>query len=959
MRLFLLLLLVGLCSHSLYADRVIAHQFSEITFSDQQWKLKTSGSYWSTLYSSTLSTTTLHFKNKFGGESYSNRGAYTWNAPEGQIIVGVKVKGEVAGYLTTFNAAIFASSSKNANINDYSLEWTKYATIAGPWNSEVKEIQIDQSRGIKSIGLGFSDVQSDNSHQVRFSDVTIYTIPDVEILAATYRHNFVNTPMTPSKWKYTYTGAYGNILYDGVLNQNSCLIHNVYGGESYPNRSAFKWHAPANEVITRVTFVGEVVGYLKEFNAALFTNTDTVSSLDAYAVQWKKYSPYAGPWHKENVTREFLPQENIKSIALGIFDTKSDNTHQAQFSNVIIETQSLSDATYDYSDGQINHSDDWKLKTSGLYWGTIYSGNTSENEITFKNKYGGESYANSGAYVWDAPKNALITGIRFKGEVIGYLDDFKATLFTSQSSNSSIDNYYSGKWQKSTTVAGNWHSQDVYLTFSPTENIKSIGLGFKDVLSDPTHQVKFSDITIITSPIVPSTSVSRGTDIIRSKGFRVDSYVDLARHLNINDYKSYELNGINFRLGSGSGVLEDDFWNANKANTFGAAHYGNLPWTWFQNYHGGDYSKIVERAVELDQDYGATAYGYCVGDEYMFKGTVTNDFYANHHNQGLLNIENNKGVITPLKDVFPESDTLIQLGKLLNEIKSKNNNQLVYTVTAPMAMKYNQHHNYLAYLDRSINNARPDILNYDHYPFINGKLDGYFYHNLHLIRLAALTRGIPYSSWIQSCGSDLNDTVLHTSESELRFQAFTCLTYGFSMLSYWTYHSLDDDLHRSSIRYFIENDTLKESPIGIRLRTIIPEVKIIGNELIQMKSSALFYYRAGLESKPHEIPLWTTQSDPRIVAINSPATNKGFFLGFFKKDNEASKYLMITNTKCGYTQNASAASQKITVQFKNDISYVDRLNRSTGTWDRINLTNNTLSNYTLPGGTGDLFKLPY
>lgn len=957
----LIIAMLFLTLFQLNAKTSITHNFEEIKFKSHDWELKTSGSYWSTLYSSALTDSELHFRNKYGGESYINKGAYIWNAPEGQIIVGVEFRGQVAGYLNTFNAAVFSSSSKTTTLDNYTIEWSKYSAVAGPWHSENRSLQFDQNRGLKSLGFGFSDVQSDNTHQVKFTDIIIHTVPDVEILASIYRHNFINNPINSNDWIYRQGGSYSNILYKGELYEDHIKIKNIYGGEGYSNRCAYRWDAPNAEFITRITFHAEIKGYRKEFNIALFTNTIKHQVIEGYDVKWAKQSPSAGPWHGETVTFEFLPQENIQSIALGLFDTYSDNTHEVRFSNIIIETQSTSEATFDYSDGDIKQSNDWKLKTSGSFWGTLYNNSISSTEITFKNKYGGESYSNCGAYVWDAPANAYITGIRFKGEVAGYLDQFNATLFTSKNKNSTIDTYKT-VWQKKSTIPGPWHSQYVYLTFSKDSLIKSIGLGFKDTQSDPTHQVKFSDITIITSPITPSTSVSRGWDIIRSKGFNLDSYVDLDSTVDYNKYQSFGLNGINFRLGMDENTVYGDFWTVNSEKTFGSAHYNNLLWTWFQNYDGGEYLKIAERADELNSRFGSTAYGYCIGDEYMFSQNVYSDYFALHHDQVNLNSENTfhnpYKVITPLKDVFPESDTLIQLGKLLKQIKSTNNNHLVYTVAAPMAMKYDARYNYKAYLDRVIDNVKPDILNYDHYPFQNNKLDDYFYINLSIIREKAIERGIPYSSWIQAFGTNNNDSIIHLSESELRFQAFVCLTYGYSLLSYWTYHSLDKK-HKTSILYYKIDTVYYESTVGTMLKNITPEIKILGNELINMNSENIIYIPAldglTLDQNTTDSPL----TDPRIQSVSNNVNVYGFVLGFFNKSKDNSKYFMITNTKCSNTLTSEEAIQSITIKFKSDINSLQKLNRITGNWETVSLNNNTLYNYSIPGGTGELFRLPY
>lgn len=939
---------------SVHASEKITHDFNQKGFESYEWTLKTEGAYWGTLYSGTLNESKIHFKNKYGGEGYANKGAFVWNAPKGHIIVGVDFKGEVSGYLSSFNATLFANDSQNDPLSDYTIEWSKYSPYAGPWHSENTSLTFDISKGYRSIGIGFNDIQSDNTHQAQFSNVVIYTVPDVEIVAATFRHNDKTGLMNNSNWDYLSTGAYSTILYKGTFTNNEISISNVYGGETYPNRCAYRWKAPENEVITRVTFKGVVKGYLKDFKAALFSSSDGNANLDSYDIKWSKYSPSAGPWHTEDVTIDFLPQEEISAIALGLFDVSSDPTHIAKFSNIEIETQSLTSATFDYSEGTIISSNDWELKTSGPYWGTLYEGTLTDKEIKLKNKYGGEPHVNRGAYVWNAPENSVITAIRFKGEVAGYINDFVATLFKTDNPSLDLKDYDQYTWSKSSDGAGPWHDEYVYLTFpsKPVPQygikvVKSIGLGFSDALSDNTHQVKFSDIAIITSPENSLPSMTRGTDIIRSNEFRVDAYVDYPTNysLNLNTYKSVNLNAINFRISWMDQGLFDNTWQTRSKNTFGQAHSANLPWTWFQYYSGDNDAKILERSKELLQRYGSTAHGFCVGDENVFSDPVYHDYYTLHHNQLYLST-------TPDKDVYPESDELLQLGKLLKNMKSDAKEQLVYTVTGPLDMKYNEDNDYLAYLDRVICNARPDVLNYNHYPFYSSATSDHveFFKNISFMRMKGLQYGIPYTSWTQ--GHSMYNKVYEPSESEIRFQAFTCLTYGFSGLSYWTYHSVDQADYPKAILTGVGGSL---SSIGTNVKNALPEIKTIGDELIHMKSDAVYYIPSAAGNPSYTTP-WNYYSGSDIVSINTTAQNKGFLLGLFSKGSD--KYFMLTNGNCAKTLNAAQTAQSVTITFRSGVNNLQKLNRHTGNWETVTLSNNTLSNYTLPGGTGDLFRIP-
>lgn len=85
-------------------------------------------------------------------------------------------------------------------------------------------------------------------------------------------------------------------------------------------------------------------------------------------------------------------------------------------------------------------------------------------------------------------------------------------------------------------------------------------------------------------------------------------------------------------------------------------------------------------------------------------------------------------------------------------------------------------------------NQRPDFLMYDLYPFLSdGTFRSCYYSNMEVVRRQSLQAGIPFWTYIQSCGI-VND--LRTpNANEIRYQVYTSLAYGckgYSYFLYWT-----------------------------------------------------------------------------------------------------------------------------------------------------------------------------
>jgi LysM repeat protein len=259
---------------------------------------------------------------------------------------------------------------------------------------------------------------------------------------------------------------------------------------------------------------------------------------------------------------------------------------------------------------------------------------------------------------------------------------------------------------------------------------------------------------------------------------------------------------------------------------------------------------------------------------------------------------------------------------------------------------------YVDYLDKAVNVLNVDLLMYDNYPFNDNTTDNDFYINLGIVRERALAAGIPYWNWMQGHGWDYDGTLRQDpSESEIRFQAFMSLAYGYSGLAYWTY-----DETGSPYTNAIMTSTGDISPIGIALEGAIDEIKNIGEVSKNLTSTGVFYVTASGESQPTETVGWTTQTGYPISSVTVNSGSKGFVVGLFRGDDNR-KYFMVVNSNHAAYTNAADTAASVTITFNSSLNSIQRINRSTGAKETVTLTNHALSSYSLPGGTGDLFCL--
>jgi hypothetical protein len=244
---------------------------------------------------------------------------------------------------------------------------------------------------------------------------------------------------------------------------------------------------------------------------------------------------------------------------------------------------------------------------------------------------------------------------------------------------------------------------------------------------------------------------------------------------------------------------------------------------------------------------------------------------------------------------------------------------------------------------------QPDVLMFDIYPFSEGggRVSDLYFFNLSFVRDVALKAEIPYWAFIQSYETTNRRL---PSESDLRMQLFSNLTYGYTGFSYFTYDVAFD-------RGLLEPDGTPNSAYTYAQK-INPEVLHLGNITRKLISTDVRYITAPSAATPSNLPRWEHEAggDPHITSItdNEPDTEHPTgLIGFFKAKN-GKQYFMLTNLSHDVHLSPEDAARTFTIEFTKDIDKIYRISRATGEVETLPTTDGSLA-VTLPGGTGDLF----
>lgn len=298
-------------------------------------------------------------------------------------------------------------------------------------------------------------------------------------------------------------------------------------------------------------------------------------------------------------------------------------------------------------------------------------------------------------------------------------------------------------------------------------------------------------------------------------------------------------------------------------------------------------------------------------------------------------------------------------GELGDWVKANRPADLVYTNALPT---YAGFPDYSAYLQQIVDTMRPDVLMYDHYPYVENLMRHDYFQNMMLVRDKARQHNLPYWAFMQS--SALGAYRL-PSKSDARMQAFTHLAAGYTGLAYFTFDS------EPSYQYAAILDNAG-NPTGLYpiVADLNKEAANLGRALRFMTSTDVKYLpgRSVVNSQivtnptPLGISAWTAGGDPddhiQAITIESIGTQGNpaldAMIGFFV-DDAGDKAFMIVNAYHGPNVPASSAFT-VTVRFDASVQSILELDRLTGEQKVLAVPAHGNLAISLPAGTGRLFK---
>ena len=278
-----------------------------------------------------------------------------------------------------------------------------------------------------------------------------------------------------------------------------------------------------------------------------------------------------------------------------------------------------------------------------------------------------------------------------------------------------------------------------------------------------------------------------------------------------------------------------------------------------------------------------------------------------------------------------------------------------------------QRYTYDDYLADYVRIVDPDVLMVSPYPFTEPPegheadyLHKRYFRTLAGIRRAGRKASRPY--WIFAQSFAMDGYRRFPSESDLRMLAFCPLAYGFTGIAYFMYGPgnfrlalLKNKNGHTPTHLYYDAVRLNEEilNVGECLRYLIStDVKFVAGRHVQGDHLVRNRVPWGLENFTGGIG---TAKAVRRIRVEGYGPNKNALVGFFKGRSDAT-YFMVVNLNHGKGLRARQTSAELTVWFDPSVKTVGRLSRETGEADVLSVNNGRLK-ISLPGGTGDLFKI--
>jgi hypothetical protein len=225
---------------------------------------------------------------------------------------------------------------------------------------------------------------------------------------------------------------------------------------------------------------------------------------------------------------------------------------------------------------------------------------------------------------------------------------------------------------------------------------------------------------------------------------------------------------------------------------------------------------------------------------------------------------------------------------------------------------------YEEYVRRFLEEVRPDILCYDHYHFGETFERPEFFPNLEVVRRLAKEYNVPF--WQITLLTHFA-VYRNLTESEIRYEAMQTLAYGGKGLRWFTYWTPSDPSFDWKNAMVTLDGT--RTPHYDMVRRVNQETRVLGNELLQAESLAVFH------TGEYPVEVTRREAGTPIEILGKSKTTVGVF-----RRNAKEQLALVTNG-----DHAQAA--KIEVLIYSGTKLPQRLNSGTGKWEAVKGTPHT------------------
>ena len=271
-------------------------------------------------------------------------------------------------------------------------------------------------------------------------------------------------------------------------------------------------------------------------------------------------------------------------------------------------------------------------------------------------------------------------------------------------------------------------------------------------------------------------------------------------------------------------------------------------------------------------------------------------------------------------------------------------------------------YSYEEYLRDFIRIMKADLLMVDIYPYRLPPegIEADFIHRRYFnclaqVRRVGLEMNVPYWIFVQSFGKERYTR--YPSESDLRMQVFCSLAHGFTGIGYFTYdHVFDGALLQGE-------DEHRSTPLYHDVIRLNREVANLGRTMRFLTSTDVRYLAGRRQvdgrSEANPPPEGSDPFEPdgllREIVIRGQGPHHNVLIGRFT-DDAGARYFMPVNLVRGPGLRAADATLDVRIRLDPAVTRISRLSRETGAAERLVVTGGELA-LTLPGGTGDLFRI--